>query len=72
MSDPTAPSPAVSLIVVNHQGGDQIGPCLESLVQHADAPFELFVVDNASTDGSLDTVRVWADGRPGVEVVASP
>ena len=72
MSEATPAEVAVSLVVVNHQGGDRVGPCLESLVAGADPDFELFAVDNASTDGSLETMRRFAETDARVEVVASP
>jgi GT2 family glycosyltransferase len=83
LSEAAPAQTAVSLIVVNHQGGDRVGPCLESLVAGADAELELFAVDNASTDGSLETMRRFAQGHARVEhahpqrharveVVASP
>ncbi len=49
----------VSVIVVNFNGLRHLGPCLESLRQQ-EFPrdeYEVFVVDNASTDGSTDLMR---------------
>ena len=72
MSDAAAGSLPVSLVVVNHRGGEGLVRCLESLVADAGVRFELFVVDNASDDGSLEAARAFADGRDDTEVVASP
>lgn len=72
MSDTGTPETLVSLVVVNHEGGDRIGPCLESLVDRPGAAFELIAVDNASSDGSLETMRRIASRDARIEVVASP
>lgn len=45
-----------SVIVVNHNGGDTIVPCLDSIERAADDTVEIIVVDNASADGSMEQV----------------
>ncbi len=65
-------APAVSLVVVNHQGSGRIIACLASLVAAPGVDVEVFAVDNASDDGSLDAMRAFAADRDDVEVVASP
>jgi len=42
----------VSVIVVSYQTADLIGPCLASVLSQKGCAYEVFVVDNASTDGS--------------------
>jgi len=54
----------VSIIVVSFNAHADLARCLESL--HAAPPaasHEIIVVDNASTDGSVDVVRRWPDVR---------
>lgn len=54
------PAPELSLVVANWQGADWLSRCLSSLMASAresGRPFELIVVDDASTDGSQDVVR---------------
>lgn len=46
-------SPLVSVVVVNWNGQDLIPGCLSSLAAQTFTDFELIVVDNGSTDGSL-------------------
>ncbi len=47
-------APVVSVLIVNWNGGDLLARCLESLPEaFAPIPFEVIVVDNASTDNSL-------------------
>lgn len=46
-------SPLVSVVVVNWNGQDVIAGCLTSLATQIFADFEVIVVDNGSTDGSI-------------------
>ncbi len=59
---PRAPSPALSIIIVNWNTRELLAGCLESLERSNVRTLErlnveTFVVDNASTDGSADMVR---------------
>ena len=47
----------VSIIIVPYNTADMIGMCLDSLGAETGLSREVFVVDNASTDGSADIVR---------------
>ncbi len=49
--------PLVSVIVVNWNGKAYLGACLTSLYNQTFLDFELIVVDNGSTDGSVEIVR---------------
>jgi len=57
--------PSVSLVVVNFNGKELLRQCLQSLLDTDYPNFEVVVVDNASTDGSLeDAERVFgSDSR---------
>lgn len=46
--------PEISVVVVNFNGGDFLKGCLASLARQTFANFETIVVDNASSDDSLD------------------
>jgi len=50
-------SPLVSIIVVNYNGKNQLEKCLESLVKINYDPFEIILVDNNSTDTSIEYVK---------------
>jgi glycosyltransferase involved in cell wall biosynthesis len=48
--------PLVSVIVLNYNGKRHLKTCLDSILR-ADYPnFEIILVDNASTDGSVEWV----------------
>jgi N-acetylglucosaminyl-diphospho-decaprenol L-rhamnosyltransferase len=47
----------LSVVIVSYNTADLIGPCLSSLEACKNSCHEVFVVDNASQDGSADMVR---------------
>jgi GT2 family glycosyltransferase len=51
------PQTLTSIIVVNYNGGSDLRACLESIVRHTRCPYELILVDNASTDGSIEGIQ---------------
>jgi len=59
--------PAISVIIVNLNGEEYLGDCLNSLSAQTFRDFEVVVVDNGSTDGSL---RILRDQYPWVKLVA--
>lgn len=54
--------PIVSIIVVNHNGGRLLADCIQA-VRKCTQQYELVLIDNHSTDGSLDLVEKKADLR---------
>jgi GT2 family glycosyltransferase len=50
-------SPLISVVVLNWNGYQVLDNCLKSLYDQTYRPLEIIVVDNASTDGSVDFVR---------------
>jgi hypothetical protein len=47
----------VSIIVVNYNGGEIVGACLEALLRQSYEAREVIVVDNNSCDGSLNEIH---------------
>jgi N-acetylglucosaminyl-diphospho-decaprenol L-rhamnosyltransferase len=45
----------IAVVVVNYESGEALGHCVASL--SAESPAELVVVDNGSTDGSIEALR---------------
>jgi len=58
--------PGVAAVVVNHDAGEALSECVASL--RAEDVSELLVVDNASTDGS---VQALSEAHPTVQVLLS-
>jgi GT2 family glycosyltransferase len=49
---------ALSIIIANYNGRDRLADCVASLHQYPpNAPFEILVVDDASSDGSYEMMR---------------
>lgn len=62
-------SPELSIIIVNWNTRDFLSACLESLFQTlGDISFEIWVVDNGSTDGSQEMVK---NSFPTVNLIAN-
>ena len=62
-------SPNVSAIIVNYNGSEVLGPCIDSVLSQSVPVAELIVVDNASSDGSPDSIP---DRYPGVRLIRLP
>lgn len=56
-----AAPPAVTVVVVNYNGGEYLRGCLASLKAQTFTDFEVIVVDNASTDASLVLATEFPD-----------
>jgi len=50
-------NPLVSIIIVNWNAGKYLEKCIKSLMKQSYKEFEIILVDNASTDGSLEEVE---------------
>jgi GT2 family glycosyltransferase len=59
--------PELSILVVSYNTRDMTLECLESVYRETRTPFEVVVVDNASTDGSAEAI---AERFPEVELLA--
>jgi len=51
------PEMQATVVVVTHNSADSIQECLDSILHQGLAPKEMIVVDNASTDGTLEVLR---------------
>jgi len=56
----------IFVIILNWNGREVLGPCLDSLMRVTGPPLEIIVVDNGSTDSSQEIVR---QDFPGVELI---
>ena len=59
--------PQVTIVVIAHSVRDELARCFSSIREHAGMPVRTILVDNASTDDTLEWV---ARAHPEVEVIA--
>lgn len=59
----------VDIIIPNWNGREWLGSCLDSLLAQTFKDFQIIVVDNGSTDGSVEFVR---DNYPQVQLIVLP
>ncbi|MGH7203684.1 MAG: glycosyltransferase family 2 protein, partial [Candidatus Levyibacteriota bacterium] len=52
-------TPSLSLIIIAHNEEQFIGPCLEAIQQQTIPPDELIVVDNNSTDRTVEIAKTF-------------
>lgn len=64
-------APTVSLIVVNFNGADSIGACVDSILADRSIRVQVIVVDNASDDSSPAVLQSLTDTYPSLEVLRS-
>lgn len=53
---PAGPDPLLSIVVISYNTRDMTLACLASVVAETKLPYELVVLDNASTDGSAEAI----------------
>ena len=61
--------PLVSVIVPLYNAAPYIGEALESIIASTYRPIEVVVVDDGSTDDSLNIALTFAKNHPEVQVV---
>jgi succinoglycan biosynthesis protein ExoO len=64
-------APAVTVIMANYNGQNWIGQAIESVQRQTLADWELIVVDDASTDTSVDIVRAASQNDQRIVVLTS-
>jgi len=55
--------PKVAIIILNWNGWKDTIECLESVFRNTYPNYQVIVVDNGSTDGSMEKIKAWADGK---------
>lgn len=60
--------PLVSVIMAVYNGADHVGQTIESILGQTWKNMEIIIVDDASTDHSLDVIRSYQDAR--IKVIA--
>ena len=57
----------VTIIIPNYNGKHFMEPCLQSLANQTCSEFQILVVDNASSDGSIEYMR---ENYPDIELIS--
>ena len=60
-----------AIIILNWNGADDTLACLDSL-RKAEGDFRVYVVDNGSTDDSLQRIGAWLDAHKGLDAQLVP
>lgn len=55
--------PLVTLLILNWNGEEVLGECIESLLKTQYSPVEILVVDNASSDKSIEIINSYPEVR---------
>jgi len=55
--------PKVAIIILNWNGWKDTIECLESVFRNTYSNYQVIVVDNGSTDGSMEKIKAWAQGK---------
>lgn len=72
MTEPTTPQTAVSVLLPVRDGVTTIGEQLAALAtQTYGGPWELLIIDDGSSDGTLDVVTRWRDRLPQLRIVSA-
>ena len=69
---PDMPPPVLSVCVPTYNGQAYVAEALHSILHQTYAAFEVIVVDDGSTDGTLEIVRTVADTDARVRVYQNP
>lgn len=62
-------SPLVSIVIVNYNGREHLRRCLSSVLNSDYPNFEVILVDNGSTDGSIELVKRLFGNNPHVKLI---
>lgn len=60
----------VTVVIPNYNGKKYVRPCMDSLMAQSFTDFSVIVVDNASTDGSMELLSEWMTEKGSAEWAA--
>jgi len=55
--------PKAAIIILNWNGWKDTLECLESVFRNTYPNYQVIVIDNGSTDGSIEKIKAWAEGK---------
>jgi len=58
----------VYILILNWNGWKDTIECLESVFRNSYSNYQVVVIDNGSTDGSMERIKAWAKGEQEVKV----
>jgi hypothetical protein len=59
----TSNKPYVAIIILNWNGWKDTIECLESIFKNNYPNYQIIVIDNASTNNSMNKIKEWAEGK---------
>jgi GT2 family glycosyltransferase len=66
-------SARIAILILNYNGAEDTIACLESILKDWRRQYEVMIIDNASSDGSVQKLRCWAERRdPQLEFAFAP
>ena len=63
---------SVSIVIVNYNGRKLLKKCLQTLAITDYYNYDVTVVDNASTDGSVQEIKTFADSNDRIKLIQNP
>jgi GT2 family glycosyltransferase len=63
--------PFVSIVLLNYNGIEYIRNCIQSSLKSAYSNFELIIIDNNSTDKSIDIVEIEFTDDARIKIIRS-
>lgn len=60
-SRPVRDQPLVSIVIATYNCAEDLAACVDSIRRQKHGGFEVLVADGASTDGTVDAIRAYAD-----------
>ena len=67
----TAPEPLVSVVTPVYNGAKYLAECIESVLTQTYSNFEYIIVNNCSTDGTLEIASRYAEQDPRIRIVTN-
>lgn len=64
-------TPKVSIVIINYNGWEDTLECLESIFRLEYLNFQVIVVDNASSNNSIEKLKNWANGNLNIYIQPS-
>jgi len=55
--------PKIAIIILNWNGWKDTIECLESVFRNTYPNYQVIVVDNGSSDDSMENIKAWAEGK---------